>query len=359
MAPFGGLRAVRQSLMSAYFDDIIDDFEFAILYEENFSRSLFPYWKFERFDLSDWDDSECNIELRFGKAELPLLLDALDFPDRFVCTQRTVCSAMEGLCVLLKRLAFPCRYTDMVLRFGRNPTELCLIFNNVLDYVYDNHHHRLSSWNQPFLSQQMLQRYAQAIYDQGAPLPNCFGFVDGTLRPIARPKRNQRVVYNGHKRVHGIKFQSVVLPNGLIGNLNGPYEGRRHDSTMLYQSGLLVDLQRNAWANGQPLCIYGDPAYPLSIHLQAPFRNANLTAQMAEFNRRMSEVRVSVEWMFGTISNYYKFIDFKKQSKMGLSPVGKIYLVCAILQNAHSCIYGNQVSEYFNLSPPALQDYFI
>lgn len=103
---------------------------------------------------------------------------------------------------------------------------------------------------------------------------------------------------------------------------------------MLYQSGLLTDLQRYAWANGQPLCIYGDPAYPLSLHLQAPFRNAVLTPQMAQFNRCMSEVRVSVEWMFGTISNYYKFLDFKKQLRIGSSPVGKIYLVCGIFQIA-------------------------
>jgi len=49
----------------------------------------------------------------------------------------------------------------------------------------------------------------------------------------------------------------------LIGNLNGPYEGRRHDSTMLHESGLLRDIQRVAWHEGNPLCIYGDPAYPL------------------------------------------------------------------------------------------------
>ena len=31
-----------------------------------------------------------------------------------------------------------------------------------------------------------------------------------------------RVIYNGHKRVHALKFQCVALPNGLIGNLFGP-----------------------------------------------------------------------------------------------------------------------------------------
>lgn len=103
--------------------------------------------------------------------------------------------------------------------------ELCLICNQVLDFVYRTQQHRLSSWNQPFLNPRALEYYAQSIHSRGAPLENCFGFVDGTLCKIARPKKNQREVYNGHKRVHALKFQSVVLPNGLTANLNGPYEG--------------------------------------------------------------------------------------------------------------------------------------
>lgn len=85
--------------------------------------------------------------------------------------------------------------------------------------------------------------------------------------------------------VHTLKFQNVVLPNGLIANLNGPYEELRHDATMLYESGLLRDLQVVAWANdGRPLCLYGNPAYPLGIYLQAPFRNVHITPPMAIFN---------------------------------------------------------------------------
>ena len=56
------------------------------------------------------------------------------------------------------------------------------------------------------------------------PLTNCFDFVDGgTVLCIFRPTVNQRVVYNCHKRVHGIKVQSVALPNDLIGNFHGSY----------------------------------------------------------------------------------------------------------------------------------------
>ena len=63
-------------------------------------------------------------------------------------------------------------------------------------------------------------------------------------RGICRPDTNQRVVYKGHKRVHGLKFQSVALPNSLIGNLYGPVEGRCHDAGMLKNSSLLNDLSR-------------------------------------------------------------------------------------------------------------------
>jgi len=54
----------------------------------------------------------------------------------------------------------------------------------------------------------------------------------------------------------------------------------------------------------------------------------------------MSSVRVSVEWMFGSICNYFALIDMKKQQKINLSAIGKIYIVSSLLQNAHTCLYG-------------------
>ena len=47
-------------------------------------------------------------------------------------------------------------------------------------------------------------------------------------------------------------------------------EGKKHDAAMLKDSGLLDDLERNAFSpvTGEAMCIYGDPAYPLRLHLQ-------------------------------------------------------------------------------------------
>ena len=76
---------------------------------------------------------------------------------------------------------------------------------------------------QHFLNPRSLQIYADAIHGNGGTLPpNCFGFIEGTVRPICRPKKLQRTVYNGHKRVHALKFQWVTLPNGLTAHLYGP-----------------------------------------------------------------------------------------------------------------------------------------
>ena len=97
-----------------------------------------------------------------------------------------------------------------------------MITNEMVNYIYDIHGHRLTQWNHQILQPEALETYAQAITNKGAALTNCFGFVDGTVRQISRPGKNQRMVYNGHKRVHALKFQSVAIPNGIIANLYGP-----------------------------------------------------------------------------------------------------------------------------------------
>ena len=60
---------------------------------------------------------------------------------------------------------------------------------------------------------------------------------------------------------------------------------------MLARSQVLNQLQKfSVDTNGNPLFIYGDPAYPLRIHLQGPFRGAGLTPLQQAWNKSMSEV---------------------------------------------------------------------
>ena len=72
----------------------------------------------------------------------------------------------------------------------------------------------------------------------------------------------------------------------------------------------------------------------------------------------MSDARASIQWVFGDIVNYFAFMDFKKNLKVQLSAVGKMYKVCALLANAHTCLYKSMTSTFLNLDPPVSEDYF-
>ena len=71
---------------------------------------------------------------------------------------------------------------------------------------------------------------------------------------------------------------------------------------------------------------------------------------MEEYSAEMGSV--TVEWLFGDqIIKDFKFLDFKKKLKIGMSRVGKMYLVCALLHSAITCLYGNNTSQFFGLNP--------
>ena len=109
------------------------------------------------------------------------------------------------------------------------------------------------------------------------------------------------------------------------------------------------------------MCVYGDRAYPLRAHLQAPFRAGAraLTPAMELYNKNMSKVRTSVEWIYGHVTNSFKSLDYKNNLKIGLSTIGKMYVVCAIIRNALTCMYGNQTSAFFAVEPPSVQIIFL
>ena len=72
----------------------------------------------------------------------------------------------------------------------------------------------------------------------------------------------------------------------------------------------------------------------------------------------MSSVSQAVEWIFGDIVNFFKFLDFKENLKIGLSPVGKMYIVSALLHNARSCFYGTIGLHSFECKPPIIEKCF-
>ena len=82
MASNRGLKAVRDLLVLSHFDDLMDDAEFLMLYDANSSKDIYPYWKFNKFDLDAWNDTECQTELRFAKKYFHELLEILQLSEK-------------------------------------------------------------------------------------------------------------------------------------------------------------------------------------------------------------------------------------------------------------------------------------
>ena len=149
---------------------------------------------------------------RFRKDDIFRLRRSLGVPQMITLENGWRVDGLEALCITLQRYAYPCRYGDLLKTYGRPVPHLCMIVKWMTNFIYDNHGHLVSSLAQDWLSPQHLQSFANAIHLKGAALSNCWGFVDGTVRPICRPDQHQGVTYNGHKRIHALKFQSVTTP---------------------------------------------------------------------------------------------------------------------------------------------------
>ena len=78
----------------------------------------------------------------------------------------------------------------------------------IVEDLYDRFSHLLNSLDLVWLDPKI---FAAAVHAKGAPLSQCFGFIDDTVRPIARPSENQRVMYSGHKRVDCLKFRAYLM----------------------------------------------------------------------------------------------------------------------------------------------------
>ena len=89
---------------------------------------------------------------------------------------------------------------------NKTQAHCCTTFHafQIMDDIYDRFFHLLHSFDLVWLDP---EAFAEAVHEKGAALTGCWGFIDGTPRPIACPVCNQRIMFSGHKRTHCLKFQ--------------------------------------------------------------------------------------------------------------------------------------------------------
>ena len=127
--------------------------EFILLHEASFSKNpSFPHGEYSRFDLDTIDEAECFAEFRVRIMDIPQLADATDCLLVLLANDRT-----EGLCMVLKRFAYPCHLSDMMHIFGCSVPEMSMITTSFEKWIYDHHHDKITQWNDQLLSPDNLQ----------------------------------------------------------------------------------------------------------------------------------------------------------------------------------------------------------
>ncbi|THU92324.1 hypothetical protein K435DRAFT_906381 [Dendrothele bispora CBS 962.96] len=317
--------------------------------------------------LSSLTDQACRYHFRFTFPELQDLVSALEIPDPLITSTRSRFTALEAFCLLCARFRTAGDMYELTAKYDRAQSAISEVVNELVCFLDETWEHLLDCDSGFLLHPTRLETYADAIHARGAPIRTVFGFIDCTIRRICRPSQWQRQAYNGHKKFHALKFQAIMLPNGLFGHLYGGVEGHRNDNALLTDSGIMErlshfavpdDLDDDTPEELRTFQIFGDPAYGLGPHMISPFSGAGQrTDEEQAWNSRMSAVRIEVEHGFGIVQKLWPFLNAGWKMRLYASPVGRYYRVGVFLANCSNCLRPNQVSQYFSCPPPSLEDY--
>ena len=308
-------------------------------------------------------DSVCpktyTHEFRFTRAQLERIVFALiqlGVSPVIRTRARDKCTLFTALCMMCMKYAWPTRLGSMVKMFGTSMSRMSRIIGDLRRILFTMFAPALAS--PPPLSFGDLQRFAGSIAVKSGS-SNIFGFIDATVRPIPKPTYLQSAVYNGKDKVHAIKYQALVTPDGMLHQLAGPWPGSRHDMHMLHKSKLrdyVAGLPSRP--DGTSFVVYADQGYAQSPEVETPFFDGATNAFHEAINQAMASSRIAVEWAFGDIVQLWASLDMKRtQQLLSQRKVAQVYLVAGLLSNFMNCFHPNKGSQYFRVAPPTFEEY--
>ena len=160
----------------------------------------------------------------------------------------------------------------------------------------------------------------------------------------------QEAWWNGWKKLHGMKWQTVLLACGMDFHVFGPTSCRDNDLYALDESKI-EDILRELCNNGMGEILFkmfGDSAYNPS--------NVMDTADSLP-GRGFSSVRQLIEWSYAELKTLFAYCDYKHILKLRQQPVAKIFFVCMILRNVYVTVHGSKAVTYMEMLPPTLEEW--
>jgi hypothetical protein len=278
------------------------------------------------------------------------------FPQIVRTKSRDKCGLYEAVCMMCFKYARPMQLGTMVRTFGSSVSRMSRIISVIRRLIFARF--RGSMAHPRALQQQEIEMFCAAVQKKSG-LSTCFGFIDGTVRPMCKPSVLQGSCYNGKDRQHALKYQGVTTPDGMFLQLAGPWPGARHDQYMVRESGILSYLQElPRRADGAVYCIYADQGYSQDFGIETPYFDGAVNAAHEGFNQSMASSRISVEWAFGAIVQQWSSTAFTQaQQLLSNRKIAQVYIVAGVLCNLLNTLNRNNTSKYFDVPPPILEVY--
>jgi nuclease HARBI1 len=308
--------------------------------------------------------------LRFHCDDLRKLFEYLRFTNGCITLSNNSKIFSEHLFLFsLHRLAKASTLEDLSSIFGYESTQLSRAFQWFINHILINFSYLIDRSVDQWVD--WFPQFAHVVEEK----MNSFGvffnqhqhngvacFIDTTFCKTCRPsgpKIVQQAFYS-RKKGHGIKFQAILFPNGIIGEIYGPISGRRNDRLIVRKS--TINKRLSQCQAGRPIhyVCYGDGLYIVKSHIRRRHVGANLSQQQRLQNRTMSRLRIAIEWVFGKMKRLWRIVgsmDNCKIRERGVASVNNIIKVAVFFTNCHTCLYGSLTNSYFNVQPPSLEIY--
>jgi hypothetical protein len=239
-------------------------------------------------------------------------------------------SAQEVVLISLARLAYPLRWGDLRALFpNRCRFSMQRAFYWFLDFMIQNWGYLILNNMDWWVLRGSLAQSAEAIRVKLATLPTlnyrqdwpsafnpaggfCAScFIDNTLIATCRPgggggdgvqaprvpKDVQQAWWTGWKKLHGIKWQTVMLANGMDLHVYGPGSVRHNDNWMLTQSDIVAKFVTAQVGKAMQYKIFGDSAYSDGPHM------------VTGGGRGLASVRETIEWEYKDLKTYWSAQD--------------------------------------------------